>query len=304
MNKVITVSNIFFIGLLGLLLIPLPSGKIYGLLAVITIVLKLIQVIIQRLKKEEDDRKSTDDVLAVFYFFFGLWHLLSVRYVILSKLLFPEPDVVFNMFFAEFPDLVVHLGHTLVLLASGYFLALAVAIPLGLIIGTKGRLLRVTDPYMKVLGPIPPIVYIPYAISLLPTFKAASIAVIFLGAFWPVFGNTIHGVLNIPRNLMDASKALNLKGYTLFSKVILPGAMPSICLGASLSLLFSFLMLVAAELIGSSVGVGWYIRHFGTFGDYPRVISGLIFFGIVVTIITWGTGRVERHLLRWTDTAK
>ncbi len=304
MRKYITTSNVLLILLLGLFLYPLPSGKIYWLLALLAIVLKISQLIIKSFSSNEEKRKSTADVLAILYLFFGLWHLFSARYIILSKLLFPEPEVVFKMFFAELPDLLQHLLHTLILLTNGYVLALAVAIPLGLIIGTNKRLLNVADPYMRVLGPIPPIVYIPYAISLLPTFQLASIAVIFLGAFWPVFGNTIHGVLNIPRNLIDASKVLNLRGTTLFFKVILPGAMPSICLGANLSLLFSFLMLVAAELIGSSVGVGWYIRHFGAFGDYPRVISGLIFFGLIVTIITWGTGRIERHLLKWTDTVK
>lgn len=303
MKTLFTASNSLFIALLVLFLTPLPNGRVYGLLAGLTLGLKIIQLGVQHFRRDEDHRKSTDDILAVLYFFFGFWHVFSVRYVVLSKLLFPEPDIVIKMFIAEFPDLIGHLGHTLILLANGYLLALVVAIPLGLIIGVNGRLLRIADPYMKVLGPIPPIVYIPYAISLLPTFQSASIAVIFLGAFWPVFGNTIHGVLNIPRNLIDSSKVLNIKGFTLLFKVILPGAMPSICLGANLSLLFSFLMLVAAELIGSSVGVGWYIRHFGTFGDYPRVISGLIFFGLTVTVINWGTGRIQKHLLKWTDAA-
>jgi NitT/TauT family transport system permease protein len=63
-------------------------------------------------------------------------------------------------------------------------------------------------------------------------------------------------------------------------------------------------MLAAAELIGANSGVGWYIRNFGDFGDYPRVISGLIFIGIVVTVITFGTTKIERYLLKWTDSRK
>ena len=103
----------------------------------------------------------------------------------------------------------------------------------------------------------------------------------------------------IPRGLIDAARVLNLKERTLLWRVILPGAMPSICTGATLALVFSFVLLTAAELIGASSGVGWYVKNFSDFADYPRVIVGIIFIGLVVTAITTLTERVERHLLRW-----
>jgi NitT/TauT family transport system permease protein len=239
----------------------------------------------------------------VFYIAFGLWHLLTARLGVLGKLLFPEPQVVLEMFVQELPDMVGGLAHSLLLLGTGFALALGLAVPLGVAIGTRARLRHVAEPYMKVLGPIPPIVYIPYAISLLPTFRASSIFVIFLGGFWPILANTIHGVLTIPRKLIDSARVLGLRGPTLYWRIILPGALPSICNGANLALLFSFLMLAAAELIGSSIGIGWWVKHFSDFGDYPRVVSGLFFFGIVVTAVTWGATRLEHRLLRWTDQA-
>jgi NitT/TauT family transport system permease protein len=305
MRKIITPSNILFLALLVLFLIPLENGKIYWFLAGVTTGLKAVQILMRIFLKSEDNKRSTDDFMVVLFLVFGLWHFFSTRVVLLSKLLFPEPDAVLGMLFSDFFELVTfHLVHSVILLLSGYVLALAVAIPLGIIIATHGRFLRLADPYIKLLGPIPPLVYIPYLIATLPTFYSASVAVIFLAAFWPILANTIHGVLNIPRNLIDSAKVLNLKGPILLFRVILPGAMPSICNGANLSLLFSFIMLVAAELIGSSVGVGWYIRHFGMFGDYKRVLTGMIFFGVIITLITWGTSRIERHLLKWTDTVK
>jgi NitT/TauT family transport system permease protein len=150
-----------------------------------------------------------------------------------------------------------------------------------------------------VMGPIPPIVYIPYAIALLPSFRSASIFIIYIGAFWPIFINTVHGVFSIPKGLLDSARVLNLKERTLLLRIILPGAMPSICTGSSLGLLFSFVLLAAAELIGANSGIGWYVKNFADFADYRRVIVGIIFIGFVVTAITWGTERVEKRLLRW-----
>lgn len=305
MQKIITASNLLFLVLLALFLLPTDRGKIYWLLAGVTVGLKAFQILIRIFLRDETNRKSIDDFMVILFLVFGLWHFFSAREVLLSRLLFPEPDAVLRMLFSDLFELVTsHLVHSVVLLVSGYVLSLIIAIPLGIVIATRGRFLRLADPYIKLLGPIPPLVYIPYLVAILPTFYSASVTVIFLAAFWPVLANTIHGVLNIPRNLIDSAKVLNLKGPVLLFRVILPGAMPSICNGANLSLLFSFIMLVAAELIGSSVGVGWYIRHFGMFGDYKRVLAGMIFFGVLITVITWGTSRIERHLLKWTDTVK
>lgn len=298
-----TASNLLLAVFLALVLVPSPAGKVYWALAVVAVLAKGGQLASRALARGSQRREATDDVLAVFYVAFGLWHLMTARFGALSKLLFPEPQVVLEMFLRELPDMAAGLGHSLLLLLTGFGLALVVAVPLGVAVGVNPRLRGVAEPYMRVLGPIPPIVFIPYAISLLPTFRASSIFVIFLGGFWPILGNTIHGVLTIPRALTDAARVLGLRGPTLYLRIILPGALPSICNGANLALLFSFLMLAAAELIGSSVGIGWWVKHFSDFGDYPRVIAGLFFFGIVVTVVGWAAARLQRRLLRWTDTA-
>jgi len=91
---------------------------------------------------------------------------------------------------------------------------------------------------------------------------------------------------------------LHLKKATFFFRILLPGALPSICTGASLALVLSFLLLTAAELIGATSGLGWYVKNFSDFADFPRVIAGIIFIGIVITVITSVTDRIERRLLR------
>ncbi|MFZ4858682.1 MAG: ABC transporter permease [Desulfuromonadaceae bacterium] len=278
-----------------------PTSGSPAPLHLLTLVCAIQGIYLLRVYLSEDEtvRSSVGDVAAVVYLFICFWFLATGRFVILDKMLFPQPEMVLQLFVTELPDMLKGLVKSLILLVSGYLLALGTALPLGLLVGWRARLFKAVNPFTKVLGPIPPIVYIPYAIALLPSFRAASIFVIFIGAFWPIFINTVNGVFNIPKGLIDSGRVLNLKERTMMFRVILPGAMPSICTGATLALVFSLVMLTAAELIGANSGIGWYVKNFADFADYPRVIVGIIFISIVVTAITWGTERLERHLLRW-----
>lgn len=298
MKQIVTISNLLFLALLAALLLPSAGGLPRHLLLLCAAV-ELVTLIRTVTAGTPEGRRGITDVSAVIFALLLAWYLLTTRFTVLDKMLFPQPEVVLQLFVAELPDMLKGLVKSLILLASGYLLALGTAIPLGLMVGWRARLFKAVNPITKVLGPIPPIVYIPYAIALLPSFRAASIFVIFIGAFWPVFINTVNGVFNIPKGLIDSGRVLNLKERTMVFRVILPGAMPSICTGATLALVFSLLMLTAAELIGANSGIGWYVKNFADFGDYPRVIVGIIFISIVVTIITWGTERIEQRLLRW-----
>ncbi|MBC8018999.1 MAG: ABC transporter permease subunit, partial [Verrucomicrobia bacterium] len=284
--------------LLAVILWPSPGHVPWHLLTV-AMAVKAITLIRQAIVKSDEARRGAGDVSAIIFAVLLAWYLTTTRFIVLDKMLFPQPEAVMQLFVAELPDMLKGLVNSLILLVSGYLLALATALPLGLLVGWRTRLFHAVNPLTKVLGPIPPIVYIPYAIALLPTFRAASIFVIFIGAFWPIFINTVNGVFNIPKGLLDSARVLNLKEHTLLVRIILPGAMPSICSGANLALVFAFVLLAAAELIGANSGVGWYIKNFADFADYQRVIVGIIFISIVVTAITWGTERLERHLLRW-----
>jgi len=218
--------------------------------------------------------------------------------------LFPTPEAVLRLFFHELKDMLHGMFSSLYLLGVAYALSLVTAIPGGLVVGSSPRLRNAAEPFSKVLSAIPPIVYIPYAIALLPSFKAASIFVIWSGAFWPVFVSTIAGVVNIPETLLDSARMLHLGKRTFILRVLLPGAMPSILTGASLGLVFSFLLLTAAELIGATEGLGWYVKNFSDFADYARVVVGIIFIGIVITAVSAAFKRIEKRILRYKETVQ
>ncbi|MDR1960017.1 MAG: ABC transporter permease subunit [Planctomycetaceae bacterium] len=293
--------HFLFVILLATMLYPADGHVVPLRTLILATVIEVVLILKQKFTSNTVLRTAAGDVAGVLFSFLFLWELLTERLNYLDPMLFPAPEIIFTLFVRELPDMLKGLYGSILLLGSGYLLALFTAIPLGLIVGWKKRLFHAVNPFAKVLGPIPPIVYIPYAIALLPTFRTASIFVIFTGAFWPLFVNTVSGVFNIPPSLIDAARMLNLKKRTLFLRVLLPGALPSIFTGANLALLLSFLLMTAAELIGATSGIGWYVKNFSDFADYPRVIVGILFISIVVTAITWFTMRLERYLLRYRE---
>jgi len=300
MKKILSATNVLFLLALLLELIPEKREGIIPLYYIVVVLfLGLLYILIAVFSKNKEKVETVGDVTAIILGLLIVWELATAKFDLLDKLLFPAPSVVFALFVSEWKELLKGLVSSLELLFGGYVLALLVAIPLALFIGWRKRLYRAVKPLTKVLGPIPTIVYIPYAIALLPTFKASSIFVIFIGAFWPIFINTLNGVFNVEKKIVDSAKAINVNERSMLFNVILPAAMPSIISGATIGLVLSFILLTAAEMIGATSGLGWYVKYFSDFADYPRVIVGIIFIGIVVSAITFLFDKIEGYLLRW-----
>jgi len=294
------VTNAFFLAALVLELFPSKRADVNAWYYIgLVLALEVLYILNLLLKKDNEKLQTVGDVIAIVYGILIVWDILTTKTDLADKFLFPSPSNVLALLISELPELLKGTLSSFQLLFAGYLLALALAIPLALVIGWKKRLYKAVNPLTKVLGPIPPIVYIPYAIAILPTFKAASIFIIFIGAFWPVFINTLNGVFNVDKRIIDSAKALNVNEGAMLFQVILPATLPSIISGATIGLVMSFILLTAAEMIGATSGLGWYVKYFSDFADYPRVIVGIIFIGFVVTGVTFLFDKLERCLLRW-----
>lgn len=300
MKKIITISNILFLTAMLLEFIPSKREGIETWYYIASImILEVFYILNTMFRKDKEKSRTIGDITAIVFGLFIIWELATTKFDLAAKLLFPSPAVIIYLFIRELPELLKCLVSSLQLLFGGYVLALILAIPLALVIGWRKRLYKAVNPLTKVMGPIPPTVYIPYAIALLPTFKASSVFIIFIGAFWPIFINTLNGVFNVERRIIDSAKALNVNEKSMLFQVILPATLPSIISGATIGLVMSFILLTAAEMIGATSGLGWYVKYFSDFADYPRVIVGIIFIGIVVTAIMFLFDKIEGYLLRW-----
>jgi len=238
------------------------------------------------------------DLLVVIAAFLILWEI-AVRAHWVKEFLFPHPQKVFATMYKEIPKLLVHIWASLRLILHGYALGLVIAIPLGLLIGSSARIGGTATLISKFLASIPPIVYIPYGVALLPTFRSVSVMVIFLASFWPVLSATVAGVLYTEQKYLDAAKVQGHGRIVTLFRVILPGALPQIFTGCNQGLSVSFILLTSAEMIAARSGMGYYVNYFSDLGDYTRTIVGVIIIGTVISFVFWLFGKLQKFMLRW-----
>ena len=181
----------------------------------------------------------------------------------------------------------------------GYLLAVAVGVPLGLLLGSNRVSYYLVTPVMTLLRPIPPIAYIPLVILWLGIGESSKILVIFMSAFLYVVLNTYSGVAQVPEGLIRAAVNLGATRIQLFTRVIFPATLPSIMTGLKTGLAVSWAVVVAAELIAAQQGLGYMIMDASTFFNIPVVYIGILMIGIIGLVMTSALEFIESRALHW-----
>ena len=229
----------------------------------------------------------------------ALWQLVSWVIPSRNRFLFPSPLVTIQALWSSLPELGKGTVSSFIILIPGYTVAVAAGVVLGILAGTTRWLERLTVPFTRVVAPVPPTVYVPYAIALLPGFRSAAIAVVFIGAFWPVFVNAMAGAASVPQRLRDNARVLGLGKAEYLRKVVFPSSLTHIFSGMSVGMAMSFIMLTVAELFGANAGLGRFVQLYADFADYPRMVAGILFTGLVTFVCMRGLDRLRRRALFW-----
>ena len=228
-----------------------------------------------------------------------LWQFISSSTHFSGGYLFPTPAVTLKALWASLPELIKGTGSSFLVLIPGYALAVLTGIAWGLLVGTVPWLQRMFSPFARFASPVPPTIYIPYAIALLPTFRTAAGFVVFIGAFWPIFLNTATGASALPQRYRDNARILGLKGAEYLWRIVFPASLPHIFSGMSVALVFSFIMLTVAELFGANAGLGRFIQLYADYADYPRMVAGILYTGLVVLVAMELLEQIKRRSLFW-----
>ena len=218
----------------------------------------------------------------------------------LDPVLFPGFSRIWPTVTGSSPQLFECFLSSMGLLIPGYFIAALAGFILGVVIALSPRFHKNLKPIIFALSPIPPSMLTPYLIAVLPTFYISSVAVIFIGCFWPFLNGTISGILLIDQKYLDNSKVLELSGIQMLTNVILPAASPMILAGAGTALNFAFILLTVAEMFATNSGLGYYIQYYADFSDYARVLGGLLVTIFVFVSIMIGFDAFKRRVLFWT----
>lgn len=241
--------------------------------------------------------------LGIFLIFIGLvlfYWLATDVFGILDPFLFAGPSRIAPAFVKYWEQLLEGLVSSLILLVPAYALALALGISLGVLIGLVLPLRKNLTPYINAFSAIPVTLLTPFAIHSFETFQQASIFIIFLGAFWPILGTTIAGVVTIDKRYLENAATLEIRGMEKMFKVILPAAAPTILAGCSIALKFSFILLTVSEMFGATSGMGFFVQYYSDFARFDLVMTGFIFMAVILVIIMWGFDRFKNRILAWT----
>ncbi|BAZ10563.1 nitrate transport permease [Calothrix sp. NIES-4071] len=224
--------------------------------------------------------------------FLLIWYLLSLQ----PDTSLPSPakvisntwELIINPFFYKGNN---NKGLFWLLLASlqrvavGYSLAAIVGVTIGFIISLNPFLRKAFEPIMELLRPVAPLAWLPLAQAIFLKPNPSAIFVIFITAIWPVIINTALGVQLIPQDYIDVGRMLEMSFARNLYKIILPATLPYIFTGLRISLGLSWLAVVAAEMLLSDDGLGFFIVNAYNNSDISEIILAIFYLGIVGIIL-------------------
>ncbi|WP_428976963.1 ABC transporter permease [Faunimonas pinastri] len=196
-------------------------------------------------------------------------------------------------------DALASLGRVL----SGFLLGIAVAIPVGFLMGWYRIARGLIEPYVQFFRTIPPLAIIPLAIVTMGIGETPKIFVIFLAAFLTSVVATYQGVITVDRTLVNAARVLGAKDMTIFRRVVIPASTPFIMVGVRIGLGSSWATVVAAELIAAQSGLGFRMQQAQLYYDLPTIFVSLIAIGILGLLMDRIIIAIDRALTSWQEKA-
>ncbi len=191
-----------------------------------------------------------------------------------------------------------YVGSSMTKFVEGFALAMVVAVPIGLILGSFKFLREFFTPMIEVLRPIAPIAWAPIFIILFGYVEGAML-VVFIGIVFPLLTNIIFGVTKMDSSLIDAAKTLGASNLQIFIKVILPNTVPYIMNGIKVGLGIGWMCIVAAELYSSPVGgLGFYLSSMIEASSYPQAFAGIIVIAVLGLLTTGVAEYIHKYVSR------
>lgn len=235
----------------------------------------------------------------------AVWQAAGSLHLIAPSLL-PTPLAISKQFINLLLSgaLLEHFGSSTFRALSGFVLGGLTGLLLGLFTGLGKIAERTLDPTVQMLRTIPLLSLIPLFILWFGIGEFSKVLMISLGAFFPVYVNTFLGIRNVDVKLYDVSRIFQYSKIQLLTRLILPAALPNILLGIRLALGVSWLVLVVAEMMGTSSGIGYMIQDARAYSQTDIVFVGIIIFAVIGKLSDSVVRIMETRLLRWRETYK
>jgi NitT/TauT family transport system permease protein len=230
----------------------------------------------------------------------GGWELLT-RTGWIPPLFLPSPVAVVREGAGMFAsgELAAHVAQSLLRIVLGFGLGALGGVAVGLAVGVWSLAEAVGNPLIAATFPIPKIALLPLLILWLGIGEASKVAVIMLGVFFPMAINTYAGVRHADPLLIRAAVSFGAGRLSLIGKVIVPSALPMIFAGLKLGAGTSLLLLVAAEMIAASSGIGFLVLNAQNLMETTRLMVGIVVLSLLGVGSHWALSALERVVIPW-----
>ncbi|MGW8482775.1 ABC transporter permease [Microbacterium sp. NPDC055903] len=173
-----------------------------------------------------------------------------------------------------------HLGASTLRVLQGFGLAVAVAVPLGVLMGRSRLLFRMLEPTINLVRPIPVTAWAPLTLLIIGFGDRSTVFLVFIAAVFPILLNTISGVHQVPGRLLEAAAMLGTPRLQSLYKVVIPAAAPQIISGMRIAMGLAWVILVVGETVGISTGLGALITQAREQSRTDLIIVGMVVIGL------------------------
>ncbi|MFT4511088.1 taurine ABC transporter permease TauC [Caballeronia sp. 15711] len=178
-------------------------------------------------------------------------------------------------------------------------LAVVTAVPLGVLIGLNPTARAIADPLIEFYRPVPPLAYLPLIVIWCGIGEPSKILLIWLAIFAPLTISTQQGVRRVKQSRLRGAQALGATRWQLVRYIVVPSAAADVLTGIRVSLGVGWSVLVAAELIAATRGLGFMIQSAAQFLVTDVVIMGIIVIALIAGLFEWGLRYLQRVLVPW-----
>ena len=183
--------------------------------------------------------------------------------------------------------------YSLVRVAKGYALALLIGTPVGFLLGLSRAFHQSFDPIIQFLRPISPLAWLPLGLVIFQKSEPAAVFTIALCAMWPTVINTAVGVRGISQDYLNVGRVLRLSRTKMLLKIIVPAALPYVFTGYRLSLGLAWLVIVAAEMLTGTPGIGGFLWQEYNSLVYSHIILSVLTIGAIGFLLDRLMGLIE-----------
>jgi sulfonate transport system permease protein len=181
----------------------------------------------------------------------------------------------------------------------GFIIGSSLGFVLGLFMGLSSFMDRLVGPLVKACKQVPQFAWMPLIILLFGVDELSKVVFIAIGAFYPMIFNTYEGVSGVPKEYRELARVFDYNGHRFLTRVIIPGALPSIITGLRISLGLSWMFVVGSELFGSESGIGYLMVWARQLFQIDIVMAALLVIGIIGFLMNAILQLIEKRLLRW-----